>query len=222
MKTLRSYGDIQEILSPSGNRLEILPMCYVPIETLMEEHWGIVNPYGYTRSVRSVETLKTSEFPGLFIKSPERVFTTKTSILSQNIFWWGKSKSGEIPIRIDHHLVEEQIEWEAMFLLELALHDIPAERPLAIVTYPSGHKELIVQKIERGYGVSKRNGLNREELKKAIVSLGFIPEDYGDHNVVIDPSGTWHIIDVNRWSWPPHTDTFHQKLLELIRGQKQH
>lgn len=220
MKTFRDYGPIRNIETPHGNHLEILPTCDIPDESLMEEYWDLVYPCGNTRYVRTVEQFKMNGIhAGLFIKSPERIFTTKSSILSEGTYWWGKRKSGEIPIRIDHPLVEAQIEYETLFLLELMFRDIPAERPLAIVTYRTGYKELIVKKIKTNWNASKRRGRGSAELRHDIEKLGLIPEDYGDHNAIVDPTGLWHVIDVNRWSWPTHTNVFHTELLNLVRSR---
>ena len=221
MKKLTDYGDIQNIFTPSGNTLEILPTCNVPIDTLMQENWGLLYPYGNFRSVRSVETLVTGEHAGLFIKSPERIFTNKSKILSQGTVWWGGRRSGESSVRINHPLVEEQTVWKALFLLELTFHDIPAERPQAIVTYPTGHKELIVKTIplrDWNRNISTR-GRSEQELKNDILKLGFLPEDYGAHNCLTDQAGILRIIDVNRWSWPPYTDSFRNHLLQLVRSR---
>ena len=221
MKELTDYGDIQTVLTPSGNTIEILPTCRVPVDALMPENWDLLYPYGHFRIVRSIETLVTGERPGLFVKSPERIFTGKTKFLSEGMVWWGGRRSGEPPLRIDHPLVEEQTVWEALFLLELAFHDIPSERPQAIVTYPTGYKELIVKTIELNHwnGKTLNRGKNEQELKRDILKLGFLPEDYGAHNCLTDQTGVRKIIDVNRWSWPPHSDSFRYRLLELVRSR---
>jgi hypothetical protein len=103
--------------------------------------------------------------------------------------------------------------------LELAFHNIPAELPQAIVTYPTGYKELIVKTIPSWNRNSSHTGPSEQELKNDILKLGFLPEDYGAHNCLTDQTGLRRIIDVNRWSWPPHTDSFRNQLLQLVQSK---
>jgi hypothetical protein len=218
---LSDYGTITTRETRNG-RLEILPTCITPVEYLLEENWlplcRNLN-HGNFRRVRWIYELADHTKVGLFAKWPEKVFTTRLMTLSQGTVWWGGSRSyDKLQAIIDHPLIEEQVIWEAIFLLELAKHGLPAEVPQAIITSPEGKKELIVTEVRRrGEGVTV-TGLGREEQKAAIRDLGLVAVDFDDHNVIIDQTGQRNIIDVNRWLWPPYTDEFDRERLELVRS----
>jgi hypothetical protein len=46
---------------------------------------------------------------------------------------------------------------------------------------------------------------------------GLVPVDASGFNSIKDEQGYERIIDVNRWLWPPHTDEYRARLLEVVK-----
>ena len=96
-------------------------------------------------------------------------------------------------------------------------NEIPAEIPQAIIER-DGKKEVVIKKINHGYNFPERQGLTYSEIDARVNKLDLVPIDYGGHNMMVDDQGYLHIIDVNRWFWPPHTDDYRKELNQLIRS----
>jgi len=213
---LKNYGQCEIYITPYDTIIITLPTRTLPVSHLIEENWVAPTPYGNVRNVFLVEQLIDGTQTNLFIKSPERLFTSNQILLGKKDFWWGGRRSGEKPLLIQNNpAIEEQGFWEAIFLLELAKNKIKAEIPQAIlITNPIEYR-VIVERIERGL-VIKGPGL--QEITSSIQKLGIIPVDLSYYNIVPDRDGYIHIIDTNRWYWPPYTDAFIQKIFETIRA----
>ena len=221
---LFNYGPISTHETESGRKITILPTCSLPETHLIEENWDPTERkinQGNFRRVRSIKSLVNNERTSLYVKGPERLLTASLERLRKGCVWWGGPRSGERYVYFPNGIIEEQAEWEAAYLLELHKHGIRAELPQAVVESPDGQKEVVVRKIER-YGWFQRKPLPQQTPKERICphireATGLIPVDCGDHNRILDHAGYWTIIDVNRWEWPPHTNNFKEKLVEIIR-----
>ncbi len=199
---------------------------------MLEENWrkkwsdepakDPYNSYGHFRFVWNVQRLATGAEISLYVKHPERVFTRSKKFLDKDSIWWGGPKSGEKYIYLKHPLVEEQTIWQAIYLLELHKQGITAEVPLAIVegfdgSNKLGDSELILHDVER-FSYDKKFSL--ENLDSRLEKIGLVTEDLGGHNIICSPykkDAKPAIIDVNRWLWPPYTDSWRNKLTEHIK-----
>lgn len=202
-----------------GDIITVLPTCEVPLDHLSPQNWDFDNmlQMGKTRSVLSVE-LTDGTHPGIIAKSPERVFTQHPTKLAKGDVWWGGK--GEKGIRVGagtHRAVEAQAVWEASILAELDRNGIRAEKPQAIITYPDGRNVVVVKEVPFVFPGTSR-GPDYHSLISDARDLGFTPED-ANCNFVIDPQGYMTIIDVNRWQWSPHTDTYRQDLIATVKTE---
>ncbi len=228
---MQNYGSLREE-EVNGRIITILPTCDVPLEHLLEENWRRTwsdepvkcssNSYGHFRFVWNVQRLASGEKISIYVKHPERIFTTDTARLEKGYIWWGGPRSGEgQPIYLRHPLVEEQTLWQAVYLLELHKQGIPAEVPLAIVEWPNGSElgdsELILQDVGK-YNYGERFSLANLDSRLN----GLVPEDLGGHNIITPQyreNAKPAIIDVNRWLWLPYTDEWKKALVEYVRKE---
>lgn len=206
----------------SGRKIIILPTCTLPEHHLLEENWDSTERsinYGHFRRVRNIRKLKTGEKTAIYVKGPERVFTTFQKNLEEGYVWWGGPRSGEKYIYVSGEVVEEQVEWEAIFLLGLYGLGIKAEIPQAIVEHSDGTKELILEAVAMARDSAQRisSQSSYEEELVRIRNAGLVPIDYGGHNTLRDNEGYPVIIDVNRWEWQPHSNEFRNRLIEQVR-----
>lgn len=210
---LREYG-LSDYYLANGTLVQVFASNTLPLTHLLRENWGVIYPCGHFRSVGYVISLKDGTPGGLYVKSAERVFTAEPRILAKGNFWWGGSRSGEKSIFLPNQpLVEEQTAWEAAYLLELDRLEIPAEKPQALITYPNGNKELLTKEIVSASGFTNcLVGNGNTETTAALADAGFLPDDL---QAMVNHSGH-HIIDVNRWSWPPFTNSSRENLLKLV------
>lgn len=158
----------------------------------------------------------------------EIIYICKRSehIFSPTRVWWGGIRSGERAVYVNEPVVDEQIEWEAIFLLRLLKYDIRAEIPQAIVE-TNGEKELITKQVNSDPYWHLNNpwkvgkvAVPNYTIEGLIAHIkketGLVPCDLDSHNTQRDDEGYLTIIDVNRWKWPPHTDDFTRRLTEAI------
>lgn len=216
---LTAYGSIESYQNSRGEFISILPTCDVDIKELQSDNWQIPVHVGNFRLVKHIEKLNDGSKTGLFVKSPERIFTTVPRLLDRGDIWWGGPKSGEKPVQIKNSpLIEEQILWESLTLLELLHQGIRCEVPQAILTNAKGENALVVKEIPTTINTVPLQGPNERAIANAIrVCTSFIPEDFGRHNCLIDLDGYLHIIDVNRWAWPPHSNNFRSMLIAEVK-----
>lgn len=214
MKSLQEYGPVDCARLENGGTIEVLPTCTTPLDLLREENWRPL-PMGNTRPVFHVRRYENSHRPGLYVKSPERAFTASEKILARDTVWWGGPRSGEKRVWVRDPIVEEQVVWEAVFLLELERAGLLAERPQAILTSNTGQKRLVVSEIQQSFDCSSYC-LSETEIQARVTALGFEPDDLSSHNLLLNRHGRW-IIDVNRWHWPPHTNTFRMRRLACVK-----
>ncbi|MCL4360276.1 hypothetical protein M1555_03435 [Patescibacteria group bacterium] len=210
------YGEYKQYELEKGEILTVLSTCSVPIECLEPVNWSVVVPIGNFRQVASIDRLSDGTRPRITLKSPERIFTKEPKYLATGWPWWGGSRSQEKRTTVLRNpVVEEQSLWEAIILLELHRNGIRAEVPQAILQTIEGSCCVIVNTIQVPYFPVTRQGesLSAQEIR---VKTGLVPEDYGGANLLTDCDGFSHIIDVNRWAWPPYTDDFRRRLIETI------
>ena len=195
------------------------PHTSVDFDPLSPEYVDVTTEESY-RKTRRYARIKYEV--SLYVKGPERIFNTDEKSLVAGNPWWGGRRSGEKAVYVDNPIVEEQVCWEAVFLLQLHKYGIRAEVPQAIVTAPDGKKEIIVDGIDTPPTLSdwtpspqqpSLEKTNQDIEKKA----GLVIEDGFSHNCVRDLDGYFYVIDVNRWQWPPYSDSFRTKLCDAIR-----
>lgn len=219
VKSLLSRIDNCEFYeTPLKKNLIILPTCTKPLEYFYEENWAIKTQVGNKRSVFSIDILKSGIKPGIVVKSPERILTKDKTLLSKKYPWWGGRKSFEkrTSLIIGSPIVEEQVIWEAVFLSRLHSVGIKAELPQALLIKNDGSIELVVNEIKDASSSMKPFQLILTE-KSIFRRSGLIPEDYHRFNILEDDNGSC-IIDVNRWSWPPYTDDFIDRLIKVAHN----
>lgn len=224
---LERYGSYQTHEFSSSEKITILPTCTIPLDYLVRENWVKRRPWGNFREVTAIESLSDGTDPQVVIKSPERVLTKYPRYLDAGYPFWGGPRSGHKAILIrGNAVVEEQSIWEAIVLLELYRIGVRAERPQALLEDKEGRRELVVKRIPI-YGVCdhrprpKKQGPTEEELREYInINSQLEPDDLASHNLPMDTEGYTHIIDVNRWAWPPLTDEFRQRLIQVITDEE--
>ncbi|HLC60430.1 MAG TPA: hypothetical protein VJJ52_03290 [Candidatus Nanoarchaeia archaeon] len=216
---LLEYGPCPAYRTESGRIITLLPTRSVPETHLIEENW---NPFcarvesGNFRRVRWIYKLANGEKSSIYVKGPEH-------ILGSTGVWWGGKRSGERAVYVNDLVVDEQVEWEAIFLLRLLKYDIRAEIPQAIVE-TNGEKELITKQVNSDPYWHMNNPWKAAGPNYTITELiahikretGLVPCDLDTHNTQRDDNGYLTIIDVNRWKWPPHTDDFARRLKVAI------
>lgn len=178
---------------------------------------------GNFRAVYSVDSLSNGIKPKIVVKSPEKTFTKDGNLLDKGYPWWGGPRSTENKISIyGNPVVEIQAVWEAIILLQLNSHGIQAEIPQALIENRDGSRELVVNEIDTSHrGVEIRG---RSPTLDAIRTQTDLQpaQDWDGHNLLYDSVGQVCIIDVNRWSWPPYTDNFRRRLLQVIYDTGKH
>ena len=203
----------------------VLPTCTVPLEHLVRENWKKIREVGNFRRVQKISSVRNGNFitntkgekTALYVKSPEREF----NIFHLNGTIWQNTydRSEYTPyvyLRRDIR-VEKQAVWEARILLGLAQNKISAEEPQAIVIHPDGKREVITKEIEnQGSYIS---GTDLDSLRNTVLIRGFNPEDLHHKNVIVDKNGNPTIIDVNRWTWPPFTDKYQERLFAAVEEE---
>ncbi|MBI2102254.1 hypothetical protein HYT55_00305 [Candidatus Woesearchaeota archaeon] len=219
---LAEHGSLQKYTSPTGNYFLVFPTCQVPLEYLFEERWHPFDKrvnHGNFRRVRHIAKLEDGTKANFYVKSPEVVFTASRSVLEKGKYWWGGPRSGEKSVAIvDHPLIQEQSQWEALILLGLYSAHIAAEIPYALLVTPQGKQELIVGEVRDGsHSREYYPPRNYLELERAVHEAGFTENDFAGHNMLQPKDGLLTIIDVNRWRWSPYTDAFDQQLLTLVK-----
>lgn len=210
---LRSYGPLDSYRTQDGGQITVLPTCCVALNRLHANSWEVPINVGNSRLIKYIKSPAVNN-DGLFVKSPERVFTQDLSSLYQGDIWYGGNRSGQRPLRLHKNpLVEEQTLYEALFLLELHAIGIPAEIPQAILLNRHGEYSLVTQEIPTtSLSVNFKGPQDWQLLELVRQKTTLIPGDYNRSNFLEDLNGQLHIIDVNRWLWPPHTDDYLKKL----------
>ncbi len=213
---VRRRGNIRFFKTPLGSHVIVLPTCSVPLEHLVVENW-LSDYKGNVREVRAIMYLRNSQLivdregkkVMLYAKSPERKFSVSTPP------WLLVEGEKKVKIQPGDVRVEKQATWEARILLGLAQKGIKAEEPQAIVIHRDGSREVITKGIpgEKSWGFKGRN------LRKRAANAGFVPVDLNWGNIIKDPDGNDHIIDVNRWEWPPVTDVYKKRLIQTVREE---
>ncbi len=223
-KKVRRRGSIRFFKTPSGNHVIVLPTCSVPVEYLARENWLYYFHEGHVRKVSSVQRLRNSEpitdHEGkevvLYAKGPERYYANWHEI-SASVPWNQALDERRVEMTTGDVRVEKQATWEARILLGLLHKGIKAEEPQAIVIHRNGSREVITKGIA---GEEPQQGfLKDRHLKERATNAGFVPVDLSSGNVIEDPHGDHHIIDVNRWGWPPFTDIYKKRLIRAIHEE---
>jgi len=203
---IRSYGHAESMRGENGDRIVLLPSRTVPARFLDRTTWDRKIPMGNFRSVYSVDTTTDGEKPGLVVKTAERLFTTDKRKLAKGDIWWSGPRSFDKPIRVHDPSVDVQTLWEAAYLLELWQRGIPAEVPQGIIIEPNDRVSLVVNNIDNWPG-RRRGPSHSDILRRVGTETTLQPVDATEYNFLEDENGYGNIIDVNRWRWPPHTDT---------------
>ena len=218
---LEQYGPLERHETKSGLQLLLFPTREIQREHLILDNWD--DKYckvhcGNFRSVLEVKLKSNLEDVLIYSKGPEKIFTTNIDKLTKGEPWWGGPRSREKPIVVSANVVEEQVLWEALFLLRLHEYGLFAEIPQAVVTDLQGRKKLLVKGIKHSSipVCFMPEQISDDERIKRIENAGFVPDDYDGHNMITDYNGITHIIDVIRWKWPPRSDGFRQRLCETI------
>lgn len=214
---LGQHGVLKDYDLPFSDRVTVLPSCTVPLDCFDRNNWGRIRAMGNFREVKAVRPLTDAAKLAIVAKSPERVFTQDFANLTRGYPWWGGRRSGERSVHIgDNAIVEEQVMWEAITLLELRRQGIKAEIPQGLIQHQDGKMELIVEEIRSPRESIKRNGPSWDEIFDKITEIGLVPVDSGGHNILVDEEGYTTIIDVNRWVWSPHTDNYRKRLMNEV------
>ncbi len=220
VKLLKKYCKFQSYRPTSDEIVTFLLPYSIPSFDFVTENWQKITQMGNVRKVFSIDSLLDGSDPKLVVKSPERVFTKEEFYLQKDLPWWGGARTLERKVLFHQNpLIERQILWETIFLLELNQKGIRAEQPLAIRQSSSGGYSLIVNKINvpSNYAAVK-NVEGYPTFDEIYKKTGLKPyPDWQGHNILKDINGYQWIIDVNRWSWPGCTDNFHRELIQLIR-----
>lgn len=216
-RLLTNYGSIETYSTPDGGQLTVLPTCTVEFDRLLTNNWETPINVGNSRLIKYVKSPRCNN-AGLFIKSPERVFTQDLPSLYQGKIWYGGNKSGHKPLFFRRNpTIEQQTIFEAVILLELLAKNIPAEIPQAILLNEMGEYSLITAEIPTTPFSVELKGPRYEdffELVKERTTL--VPDDFNRTNCLEDLDRKLHIIDVNRWLWPPFTDSYRKNLKSEI------
>ncbi len=244
-KKVRRHKSLRFFKTPGGSHVIILPNCRIPAQYLVPENWDeneSKSNLGNMRQVKKITHLRNSKkiqdksggAVHFYVKSPERAFALRTAMFlggKENPYglWNNPNRQG---VALSGNLVERLVNYEARILLGLKINKIRAEEPQAIVIHSNGQKELIIRGIKtplmpplretEEVRVGKRRvgkkPLDVNELKEKVGKIGMIPADLGGtrHNIVYDRKGRGHVIDVNRWIWPPHTDKYREALLDAV------
>lgn len=224
---LLEYEPISTFVTESGVTIISLPTRTVEFENLIPENWDqkqLEDSWGHFRFVHRIHKLADGTRVGLWAKSPERVFTADKDILEKGQFWWGGPRATDRYKRVfipNNSIVEEQLVWEAIFLMELARRNILAELPQALLVYPDGKHQLIVQDVKEVCHYLPQptpQGLGEKEVVDRVRALGICPEDIGN-NLLRNEEGFIIIIDTNRWTWSPYTDNFRTELLKVVKEE---
>ncbi len=217
---VRKLGSIRHFKTPSGSHVIVLPTCTVPLEYLVEENWDrkkVQVGWGNMRRITRVKGLNNGIKVDLFVKDPERRFKVRRFGILRKLRspWTYKDVNKRKSLSKVHLGVEKQAVREARILMGLKYSGLKAEEPQAIVIQRDGTRELIVKTIQFGeVGVSHEK---EKRLNKLVRSKGFKPNDLTERNIVQDENGNdQHIIDVNRWEWPPVTDKYKRMLLKAL------
>ncbi|MEK6923653.1 MAG: hypothetical protein AABW54_00245 [Candidatus Micrarchaeota archaeon] len=222
----RKFGKVCYFRTP-GHHVIALPGCSVPPEALVPENWFGHKPNaGNAREVLKVSMLSNGPIRDnsgretfLFVKSPERAFQPPSErgvVHDKNGF----------TLPSDSPLVENQAKWEARVLLGLLARGIPAEEPQAVITDVKTGRRVVVTKF---VGISKGTDAASKALSSKARDAGAVPVDASYRNVLGNARGVSHVIDANRWKWPPFTNAYRARLMRAIereylriRGWKQH
>lgn len=224
---LERFGGYQTHELSAGGKITLLPTCSVPLDYLIRGNWTKERWLGNFREVSDIVKLANGIDPEIIVKSPERILTRHPRYLEIGYPFWEGRRSGHKAILIrGNPVVEEQSIWETIILLELHRIGVKAEKPQALLEDKNGRRELVVKRIPI-YGVCdhrprpKKQGPTEEELREYInINSQLEPDDLASHNLPMDTEGYTHIIDVNRWAWPPLTDEFRQRLIQIITDEE--
>ncbi len=210
---IQTRGQIKFFKTPRGSHVIVLPTCTVPLAHLVEENWLETHSEGRMRTVWRIDTLKNgSQMASLFAKEPERMHSIEKNKYGD---YWNRHAD---KIKVAGLLIERQATWEARILLGLAHANIPAEKPQAIVIRKDGTRFVITKSVHHA-APNNADGIfqdDAENLEDRAKECGFEPIDLYPSNLVTDDSGVAHIIDVNRWNWPPYTDRYRRKFIAAI------
>lgn len=215
---LNRYGLYRTHTTSVGDKVTVLPTCGVPVSYLDRKNWARVLQLGNTRSVKLVDSLQDGTKPYMVVKSPERVFTTENRWLEKGYVWWGGPRSGEGCVKlVGNPVVEEQVVWEAIILLELDNLGMRVETPQAIIQQPNGSMEVVVKEITSTvFDGSSKSPTYNEILAQIRNKTSIVPVDASEYNCIRDGEGYAHVTDVNRWLWFPYTDSYRARLAEEI------
>lgn len=219
---LTQFGECRTYQAPDGSTITVLPSAQMPLHCLYDGNWDAQQKgigQGNFRGVVWIRNLIDGQKVDLYAKGPEYSLL-KGGGANGDVAWWGGPRSRDKAVRIFNPIVDEQVDWEATILLFLKQNSIRAEIPQAILRNPKGRKRLVVGGIPGNPSFGNRVlgvGPTIDEIQKNVKAIGLVEEDLTTSNLLQDPEGYSHIIDVNRWEWPPHTDDFRRRLLNLLR-----
>lgn len=219
-KNVRRFKSIRHFKTPSRSHVIVLPTCKLPLSHLVEENWGRNVNVGTTRMVLRIDSLangqrvtdKSRRPIVLFLKSPELEFKPNRPQDPWLCGWdFGVLLDDPKDMRI-----QKQAVWEARILLGLKKKGIRAEVPQAIIIDNEGNRSVVTRGINAPVVRSLIiRSADRERFRRRVKCKGFVPIDLWD-NVIGDKSRHLHVIDVNRWEWPPFIDVYKKRLLEAI------
>ena len=229
-RNVRRFKSIRHFKTPSGSRVIVLPTCVVSLEHLVESNWkrvGRESDVGHVRKVlrisrlsngRLISDIQTGKRVKLYVKSPEHEFDVDPK-LGQYACWSRGLTLTPVSISVPDVRVEKQATWEARILLGLLRNGIKTEVPQAIVIDKDGRRSVITTAIpDNVIGRFLLSPHNLEIVKHQVRERGFVPLDLQRTNVIVNTHGL-HIIDVNRWQWPPFTDEYQQRLIKAVHEQ---
>ncbi len=220
---MRRRGSLKFFKTKSGSHVIVLPNCSVSPHVLIEDNWSSAarnTNFGIARRIRLVDKLSdgsevidsSGKKATLWAKAPETIFYRKKHG-GPWIFGFVEEDK-VVSLRRDIR-AQKQAMWEARILLSLLKKGKKAEIPQAIVIHPNGTREVITKGITEQFskGISKREVT---AAQRSVALAGFVPIDLEERNLLVDERGSPRIIDVNRWEFPPHTDTYIKRLVAAI------
>ncbi len=226
-KNVRRFKSIRHFETPSGSHVIVLPTCSVPLEHLVESNWkkiGTEDNVGNVRKVLRISRLSNGKLirdsagnrVKLYVKHPEHEFDADPK-LGQHAPWSRGLTLTPVSIETADIRVEKQATWEARILLGLLAKGIKAEVPQAIVIDKNDRRSVITKAIPDniiGYFLRFPSKLEEHLARER----GFVPVDLRRTNVIVNSRGV-HVIDVNRWGWPPFTDVYRRRLIEAVNEE---
>ncbi|MFH0770883.1 MAG: hypothetical protein V1926_05945 [Candidatus Peregrinibacteria bacterium] len=201
-------------------RALFLPPRSLPPECCDPHTWKTQMEGGKFRMANQVTSSVPAYSGEFWVKSPECRLTLSKRDLGD--VWWDGPRG---PDRNNFFFVQGDIlralaRWEAAYLTKLWHAGIPAEEPQALIDYPDGRTEIVIKDIVaptwwRSLTTEQSRSMqgSYEEFQQQVKASGLIPLDWQWLEDMKELR--LRIIDVARWSWPPHTDA----LFTEVRAQ---